>query len=175
MVEISAQPRKDGWRKFNLPHYGIAASAEQAPNPTRCVAMVNNEIAVVAPTKQTAATLLLAKSGNLRGGQAVFPDEPSAQIFCPGRIRIGSPPFAQSLISPLAIGGPVGAVSFPYAKSALPPGQPVSRVLGGIPIHSTNSAIHRVKSSTAAWHGVGLDQPCHADVLLELANREDAA
>lgn len=29
MVEISAQPRKDGWRKFNLPHYGIAVGLDQ--------------------------------------------------------------------------------------------------------------------------------------------------
>ena len=77
---------------------------------------------------------------------------------------------AETLVSPRAVRGSVLAIPLADARSTLATPQPPVRELGLLSLDLANPALHVAQHSAVAWHGSTLDQPCHADVLLDLVN-----
>lgn len=170
MVEVADKTLDDHGGQLDLPHDRVAAPAQQAPHTAGHMAMVDDEHAVNRVAQETPVALPGSQLIDLGRRQPVLAHQPSAQVLRASGSWIASPPLAQSLVPTLAVGGPVLAV--PPARTAAtlaPLPTPVRKRFVGL-IDAANLAFHPQQPSAVAWHGSKLDQPCHADVLLELAN-----
>ena len=93
-------------------------------------------------------------------GSMVLP--PKKLSLC-GLLRVGA--------APSAIGRPVGyswTTATPRGTSVRFSVRPATPSSDGMSARPTRSS-----SFSAMWKNIGADQPCHADVLLRLANAED--
>jgi hypothetical protein len=169
MTEIVHEPSDQYRREFDLPHDRVAAATEQPANCSRLMVMVDDQIASRGVTEDAPTVLRLAHGVNLGGGESVLPHQPCAQILCPRSLGVRSAPLAKSLVPAPSVGDPVGAVPLASAGAALGPAAPP---VGEVGIGKFAGADAAGEHDPIMPRGTDTqpDQPCHADVLLELAN-----
>ena len=170
MIEVADQTLDQQRRHFDLADDRVAAPAQQSAHSARCVAVIHNQGTSGGVAEKTAAVLRLVHLVDLLGRESVLPPESGPKVFLPGSLRVGLPPLPKALVPPLAVRQAVLAVASTRALAALAPAQPPigERVVGeiaGALLTSGHAYIVPRGTNTQA-----LDQPCHADVLLELAN-----
>ena len=172
MTEIPDQALYEQRRHFDLADDRVAAPAQQTAHSARRVAMIHDQGTSGGVAEKATAILRFVHLFNMLGRESVLPLEPGSEVFLPGGLRVGLPPFPQALVPPLAVRLAVLTVAATRALAALTPAQPPigERVVGkitGALLASGHIPIMPRNTSTQP-----LDQPCHADVLLELANAE---
>lgn len=172
MTGVLSHSQEDLGVRLNAPQERVAARAEHPPHPARFMAVIHEQFALGA-AYQTPPFLCNAHRLDLVGSQPILTLESSAEILGSGRFGVRPTPLTQSSVSLLAI---LLAVAARYLIAArLAPGVEVlasrielrSRLV--CPALDAGLGLH---VPSLAWHGqmAWLDQPCHADVLLELAN-----
>ena len=170
MVQVVRQAIQEHGRKFDLSNDRVAAPAQQPAHSTGHMAVVNDQLAIRGVAQQAAVALLGAELVDLRGCEAVLAHEARSEVLGSRCVGIASAPLAETLVSPRAVRGSVLAIPLADARSTLATPQPPVRELGLLSLDLANPALHVAQHSAVAWHGSTLDQPCHADVLLDLVN-----
>lgn len=171
---VVSHPGKDASVRFNATKEGVATRAEQTPNSPRRVAVVDEQCAFNGANH---ASPHLGRSHclHLFRSQAVLALQPGPCILSPGRIWIAQSPLPKPLIPSFLVGLPIFAR--PRVTAILAVGTQFGA--GAItrlcePFFRETLGAHRAcfhSRSIAVKHGsVCWNQPCHADVLLELAN-----
>lgn len=162
----------------------ITTRAQQTPDPTRYVAVVHKQVTL--NTADQASTILCdSHCFNIFGRQPVLALQAGTEVFGSGRIRIGPAPFSKSFVAAsfvllrvlaslgipasLAVGAQANAV-LRARFGVLGQGQVLVTFAARFSFHVPSIAYARDTAS-----GEHADQPCHADVLLEIANREEEA
>ena len=172
MTEVADQTLYQQRRHLDLADDRVATATQQATHSTCRVTVVHNQGASGRVAQEAATVLRLVHLVDLLGRESVLPLEPGTKVFLPGGLRVGLPPFPQALVPPLAVRLAVLTVAATRALAALAPAQPpirecvVGKITGAL-LASGHAPIMPRDTNTQA-----LDQHCHADVLLELANAE---
>lgn len=172
MTQVCRQSLDDRRRPFDLSDDGVARAAQQSSNAPRVVAVVDHQRSVQRVAQETATVLGRAHLINLGRREPVLAHQSSADVFLSRSLRVGPAPLAQPFVPTISIRLAVLAVALARAVSAdLPLNAPRGELLG------RQSALARLArnrhASIIAPTGdtsTPLDEPCHADVLLELAN-----
>lgn len=168
MVQVVAQPFKDTGSQFDLAHNRVATTAEHPADAPGLVAVVNDERPGVGPAQQAPTPLSLDHGLDLGRHDLVLASEACPQILRPCGLRVAAPPFAQPFIPTLPIGLTVGTVPVADAGAALSASlTPVRESFVGT-VGLADSTDHQMSIARLP----DMDQPCHADVLLEIANAE---
>ena len=173
MTEVADQTLYQQRRHLDLADDRVAAATQQATHSTCRVAVVHNQGASGRVAQEAATVLRLVHLVDLLGRESVLPLEPGTKVLLPGGFRVGLPPLPQALVPPLAVRLAVLAVAAARALAALASAQSpigeriVGQVAGALPASDHTSIMPRSTNTRA------LDQPCHADVLLALANRSE--
>lgn len=169
-MDVRPQPVEQSWSHLDLPYDGVTTSAEQAPHPLSVVAVVDHELAGAGLAEQALAALRLPHRHHLIWCEVILPGEPCPQVFSPRRIRVLSAPLAQPLVPAAPVGLSVSTVPVADTRTAFPASATPIGVIGIGLIDATYPAGHFYSLARLHGMGLGLDSPCHADVLLELAN-----
>lgn len=169
VVQVTHHPLEDRRGRFNLPNERVARTAEQATYPPRLVAVIHDEHPIPTVAEAASPALRLPHRLHLRLGEPVLRHEGSPAVFGPSGLRVLSPPLPKALVSSSLVGLAVLPVPVTHTRAALaslsaPVGERFGRLVDG-----ADTTDHLL--SIVVMHGI--DQPCHADVLLELANAED--
>lgn len=160
----------------------ITTRAQQAANPTRYVAVVHKQVTLNA-ADQASTILRDSHCFNIFGCQPVLVFQAGAEVFGSGRIRVGSAPFSKSFVAAsfvllrvlasfgvaasLAVGAQTDAV-LRARFGVLRQGQILMALTAWFSFHTASiTCAHDTVSDEHA------DQECHADVLLEIANKEN--
>lgn len=173
MTEILNQAGNEQRRQLDLADDGIAAATEQSANHARFMVVIHYKVSRIRGAEQTSTTLQFPHRIDLGWRQAVLLHEPSAEILLLGSAWIGPAPFAQSLIAALSIGLTVLAIACARALAtdaamATPFGEHADvKITGASGTGNCHASSVARSRGNARRHA---DQPCHADVLLELAN-----
>lgn len=174
MTQVLADPVKDDRRQLNLTDERVAAPTEEPAHTTSVVTVVHHEIAARGIAEQASTSLGLRHRLNLLGREVVLPHQAGAQVLGPRSLGVRPTPLTEALIPTSLVGLPVPTAAFVRARLAVGP-QVLARLREGLKrqvLTTVCASLHAI--SMAYQHGNvwRLDQPCHADVLLELANRE---
>lgn len=172
-ISIVGHSLENGTVGFHAAKERIAAWAQQAANvPTR-VAVVH-EKGTLYPANQASPFLGLAHSFNVFRRQPILALQTGPKVFGLGCIRILSAPLAKALVAPIPVGLPiltgrlVPAVFAVGAKILTRLGEPFE----GKGVAALRTSLHVFSMSYQRGNTQRrADLPCHADVLLELANR----
>lgn len=159
----------------------ITTRAQQAADATRYVAVVHKQV-TLNTADQASTTLCDSHCFNIFGCQPVLALQAGTEVFGSGRIRIGPAPFSESFVAasfvllrvlaslgvpaPLAIGAQTNSV-LRARFGVLGQWQVLVAFAASFSSHVSSIACARDTAS-----GEHADQPCHADVLLEIANGE---
>lgn len=173
MTQVLADPIQDDWRQFDLPHDRVAAPAQQAANAAGLVMVVDDEVSRRRLTQQASAVLHFAHLLDLLRREVVLPTKACSEVLLPCSFGVATAPLSQTLVSPLAVRLTVFAVAAARAVTALGPGQPPRRELGVGEVPAADTACSHASIMPCSTNTRPLDQPCHADVLLKLANGDD--
>jgi hypothetical protein len=171
VTQILAQALDQQRGLFHLTHDRVATPAQQAAYASGGVAVINDEIPTGGVAEKAATTLGLPHLFQVLGGQAVLPHEAGAQVFLPSGFRVRSAPCAQTFVPASFVCLSVLAVAAGRACAALPAFKTplgelrVGQVLGA------EAACRHQEIMSRDTNTQPLDQPCHADVLLEIANQ----
>ena len=170
MTQVCTQTLHDQGRKFDLPNDGVATAAQETAHATRRVTVVHDQGASGRVAQEAAAALCLVHLIDLLGSESVLALQPRPKVLSSSSLRIGLSPISQALVPPLAIGLSVVTVAAARAVAALGSAHPpfrerlVRQVAIALPAASHAPIMPRDTNTPT------LDQPCHADVLLEIAN-----
>ena len=172
MTEVADQTLYQQRRHLDLADDRVATATQQATHSTCRVTVVHNQGASGRVAQEAATVLRLVHLVDLLGRESVLPLEPGTKVLLPSGLWIRPAPLTQAFISPLAVRLAVLAVAATRALAALTPTQPpigerIVRQIAGALLASGHAPIMPRDTNTQA-----LDQHCHADVLLELANAE---
>jgi len=164
-VSVIGHPLEDAAVSFNTSEERVATGAQQAANMASNVAMIHEQIALNV-ADQAPAVLGLAHGFNIFGGQPILSLESGAKILGLRGFGVGHAPFPQSLIATFTVALPVFTVAFARAIATFgtlptPVGEGVIGEFAGALTASSHVSIMPRNTDT---------QPCHADVLLEIAN-----
>jgi len=172
VVDVAADSIQDHRGRLDLADERIARSAEQPANASRCVAVVDNEHPAISVTEQAAAILSGPHSLDFGLSESVLRHECSSPVLRLGCLGVLPSPLTQPLVASHLVGLPVVPVPGADAPPAFSPvAAPVRK---GLIRHIDRAHATDHVLSIARMHGMvtALDQPCHADVLLELANNQ---
>ena len=166
-ARVLAHADEDVGVRFDAAQERVARRAECSANGTRPMVVVHEQVAGYA-ADQAPTVLRGLEVIYLLGRQTVLALVAGAQILRLRGIGILPAPFTQTLVAPFTVGYAVGAVpsarAFPTFGALLPP-------LGEVPVWEFAGAeAARHHGSTMPRGTDMLEQPCHADVLLELAD-----
>ena len=173
ITQVCAQSLHEQGRELYLTNDGVATATQKAAHATRRVAVVHDQGASRRVAQETATVLRLAHLIDLLGSEPVLARQSRPKVLLSSSLRVSPSPLSQTLVPPLAVGLSVVTIAATRAIAALAPAQPpfgerfvrqVARALAAV----GHASIMPRDTNTQA-----LDQPCHADVLLELANRVD--
>lgn len=174
MTQVLDKTLDDQRRQFDLTHDRVAAAAQHAAHRARVVIVVDDELASGRVAEQAATTLRQAHRFDLGRREAVLPHEACADVLGPRGFGILPAPLTQTFVSTLAVRDAVCPVPFAGALAALAAGLAPVGVGGLGEISCADSAVQH-ESTLPRSTDTRLDQPCHADVLLELANAEESS
>ncbi|MFA5712349.1 MAG: hypothetical protein WDA30_27635 [Mycolicibacterium sp.] len=179
MTQVLANALDQEWHQLNLADDRVAAPAQESAHSAGVVAVVDYQVAVRRVAEQATPILRLAHGLDVLRRQPVLPHQPSAQILSPRSLGVGPTPFSEALVAPRLVRLPVLPAAFVRARLAVR-AQVLARLRerGQRQILPTVGAPARLHVFSLAWSRDSatqarrpLDQPCHADVLLEVANR----
>lgn len=174
---VLSHPHENLAVRFNPAQEGVAARTEQATHAPRCVAVVYEQARFDA-TDQAPAALRLVHRLNVVGREAVLALEPGSDVLCSGRLGVLPAPFPESFIAASLVR--LGVLPSRRIAALLA----VRPSLTAVAVASTRKLIDwlrlfalrarlgfHIPSVTVRRDMVRrLDQPCHADLLLVLAN-----
>ena len=172
MIEVAGQTLYQQRGHLDLPDDRVATAAQQAAHSPRRVAVVHDQDARGGVTEKASAVLRLVHFVGLLRREPVLPLEPGTEVLLSGGLRVRPTPLSQSLVPPLTIRLSILAVAAACALATLATSQPPIREGVGGQISGALSAVGHTSSMPCGTITRTLDQPCHADVLLELANAE---
>jgi hypothetical protein len=172
VVQVGADRVEQARGQLDLPDDGVAATTEHPPHAATYVAVVDNQDTPVRTTEQAPPTLGIDHRCGFLRSELVLPCEPSALVLRSRRLGVAPPPRSKALVPLGLVGLAVLTVPDAHARPALSsPTTPVRvRRIGLFDLADSTDHV----PSIARLHGT-VDQPCHADVLIELANREVTA
>lgn len=172
MTQVLADPLKNHRSQLDLPNKRVAASAEEPADASCVVTVINHEVTIGGTTKQASTMLRLRHCVNLFGREVVLPHQARPEILRLRGLGVRSTPLAETLVAASLVRLSVSAAALVRARLAVGP-EVLARLREGRKrqVSSAVRAALHVLSMTYrrdnVWH---VDQPCHADVLLELAN-----
>lgn len=169
MTQIFHESTDQDRRKFNLANDGVAAAAQQPTNRARVMVVIDHQFARGRVTEQAPPTLRIAHRVNLGRRKPVLAHQSGAEILRLRGFRVVTSPFAEALVPTFPVGRPVLTVPRAHAHAALGPRTTPGREGGFGELVGADSASDHVATMPCGTD-TPLDQPCHADVLLELAN-----
>lgn len=169
--EVIVHSGQDHRVRFHAAKESVAGAAEHLPNCAALVAMIDYERGLNS-TDGASTVLGRCHRFDFRYGQPVMLLQPLTQIDRASGVRVSRAPTTQPLVALRAIAGrifgtaavrTVATVRSPVATrfSERREWQSLSAIRAGSRVHA--GTLHQQ------------DQPCHADVLLELANPARAA
>lgn len=169
---VVTHPAENVWIGLHTAEECVARRAQRTAHAPRRVTVVDEQVTLHA-TYQAAPILGVLHLGHLPRGQAILPLVPRACVLFSGCVGIPATPLAKPRIPLLAIRLAVAARRLIAARftpriEVLPRGVELRDWLLRLAI---DARLH-LHLSILAWRGhmALLDQPCHADVLLEIAN-----
>ena len=168
-MKIATNRVKQVWMQFDLSNDRVATTAQQAAHFLGTMAVIHNEQPGRRSAEETPVALFSPHYGNVLRPHAVFSLESRPKVFGFSRARIIPPPASQSLIALLLVLLCIDATTIVRACLAVRPEVCARlREFGkGFALLAGSTLFHL--SSITQSHDI-LDQPCHADVLLEIAN-----
>lgn len=173
MIEVADQTLYQQRGHLDLPDDRVAAAAQQAAHSPRRVAVVHDQDARGGVTEKASAVLSLVHFVDLPRREPVLPLEPGAEVLLSGGLRVRPTPLSQSLIPPSTIRLSVLAIAAACALATLASSQsPIGERVGG-QVSGALAAVGHASIMPCGTTTRTLDKPCHADVLLELANRSE--
>lgn len=173
MTQVCAQALDEQRRELDLPNDGVAAAAQKTAHTTRRVAVVHDQGTSGRVAQEAVAVLRLVHLIDLLGSESVLALQPRPKVLLSSSLRVGPSPLSQALVPPLAVGLSVVTVMAARAVAALASAQPP---FGERLVRQVARALAAVGHAPIVPCGTNtptLDQPCHADVLLELANQAE--
>jgi hypothetical protein len=163
-MNVIRQPIHDRRCLLDLADDRVAASAEHSANQAGDVIMVHDQEACGQPANETTPVLGSTHRFHLVRSEAVLAHKSGSQICGLRCRRIGCAPSTKASVTPSAVLNPVAAASFIGAGTTVR-----TEVLPGL-----REGVYREVSVAvcAPLRHVAIMpyQPCHADVLLELAS-----
>lgn len=169
-MDVITEPFEDHRSDLDLADQCVAAPTQQPTNTTGLVAVVNDQQPVERIAEETPSALRDSHCLDLVRGQSVLPHESRTEILGLGCIGILTPPLSEPFVALRSVVSAVLAVPAAHTRPAFPAlPTPLGEGFSEL-VRLADSADH--SPSIALLHGTafGLDQPCHADVLIELAN-----
>lgn len=172
---VVTHPAENVWIGLHTAKECVARGTQCTTHPPRRVAVVDEQVALDA-ADQAPTVLSVLHLVHLLRGQAILPLIPRAHVLFSGCFGIPATPLAKPRIPLLSVRLAVAARHLVAAWLA--PGVevlPCGVELRDRLVRLALDARLRLHLSTLAWrsHVALLDQPCHGDVLLELAAGED--
>lgn len=156
---------------------GVAGWAQQPAHLAGAVVVVDEQIALNA-ADQAPAVLSDAHGRDVLGGESVLAHQACPQILGAGGLRVVRPPLSEPLVAPGLVVSPVPPTAFVGAWFAVG-----AHVLARLAERREGQVLLAVDAPLGLSHDSSfayqrgnvsdLDQPCHADVLLEIANRNE--
>lgn len=168
---VVAHAIEDVGVRFDAPEKGVAGRAERASNRPSGVAVVHEKVALDT-ADQTTAVLRFLHGVDVLRGEAVLALVTGAEILGLRSLGIGAPPRTKSRVALLPVGRAVLAVAETCALSALSSAEPPIRERIVRQFARALAALGHTSTVPRNTDMQVLDQPCHADVLLEIANQE---
>ena len=170
MTQVRAQSLHEQGREFDLPNDGVATAAQKAAHSTCGVAVVHDQRAGGRVAQETPAVLRLVHPIDLLWGESVLALQSRPKVLPSSSFGVIPSPLSQSFVPPLAIGLSVVTVAATRAVAALPTTEPpFGESLVG-EFARALSAIGHASIMPRDTNTRPLDAPCHADVLLDIAN-----
>lgn len=172
MSEVLVNAVEDDRTLLNLTDQRIAAAAEQPAHSASLVTVVNHQRAIGRAAEEALAALGDGHRFDLVRRQPVLPHQPRAKITGPSGVRVAPAPFSKPLVAPLLISlrvlpGALIAAAL-AVRPQVPPG--LRELVQGQRLAALGARLHAFSVTCRCDNARPLDQPCHADVLLELAN-----
>lgn len=167
-MNVVGQPIEHRRSLLDLTNDRVAASTKETAHAPVAMVMVEDQEPGRRPAEQATATLRDAHRFDLFGRHAVLAHEACPVVLGSSGVGVGSAPLTQAGI---ALGPVLRAVPPRSGIGAVPAIGPA------VPARSREGGQREFAGAvgTAFRHAPIMPyQPCHADVLLELANREDA-
>jgi hypothetical protein len=172
MTQVLNQSTKQLWHQLDLAHDGVAASAEQPAHAAGRMAVINDQVAFGGAAQQAPTVLRRSHRLNLFWRELVLPHQSGSQILRFGQLRILASPLTKSFVTSCLIGLAILPISAAGADTALWSFPAPLAEFGFIQAEPASLACQQ-HPSIVAWSRditTDIDQPCHADVLIELAN-----
>lgn len=174
MTQILVDPAENDRSSLHLSNNGVTATTEEPSHATTVVAMVHNQIPVGGIAEKATPSLGVGHRTDLLRGQLVLPHQSRPEVASLGSLRISATPLSQALVTARFILLRVLPSSFIGAAFAIGP-KVLARLRELIQRQRLAAAgaglcLHPFSMTCQRDIAFGLDKPCHADVLLELAN-----
>lgn len=176
MTQVLTDPIEDRWSHLDLADERVATPAQESANAAGVVTMIDHKSAVGRVTEQTSTLLRLGHDLDLLGGEVVLPHQAGAQVLRSGRLGIRPSPLSEALVPPGLVGLSVAAAALVRARLAVG-AEVLSRLREGLKrqiLTAVRASLHALSMTCQRGNVARFDQPCHADVLLEIANSEPA-
>ena len=173
MTQIFGQTVDQQRRQLDLSDNRVAAPAKKSTDAARLVAVINDECASGRVTQEASSILRFVHLVHLLRSEPVLPLQSRPKVLRPGGLRVGSAPLSQSFVPALAVRLAVLSVAATRALSTLsslkaPIRESIIGQIAGALAATGHALIMQRNTNTRP-----LDQPCHADVLLAIANGGD--
>lgn len=170
---VGTHPVEDDRVCFNSTKERVARRAERTAHSPRRVAMVHEQFAFDA-ADQAPAILRSLHRRHIVGGEPVLAHIPGPEVLRSSSIGVGSTPFLKTLIASSLVFLRVLPRALVRAVLAVGPEvlARLTEAIDGKRLAAAGARLGRHRFSVACQRDNTreLGQPCHADVLLELAN-----
>lgn len=164
-VNVGGESIKERWGLLDLTDDRVATPAQQAADSSAAVVMVEDQKSGGYHAEEAPPALPDPHRLDLLRGQLVLAHETRAPVFGTGSFGISSAPATQAGVASWSV---LHAVSPRSGIRAVPAVGP------DVPTGSGEGVDRKILRAVGAAFGhapIVPHQPCHADVLLELANR----
>ena len=174
MGQVAVEVGEDVRSAFDLAQEGVARPTQQPPHAPSVVAVVDYQRSVGTLAEQAPPTLSGRHLVHLLRCEPVLPSQPRPLVLGFGGLRVPASPLSEAFVPSGLVGLRVRPT--PLVRALLAVRAEVlaraAEVLGGLRLPAVNTRLRlHLFSITVRRAGAGLlDAPCHADVLLELAN-----
>ena len=174
MTRVLSHPHEDLRVRLDTTQERVAAGAQEAPHATRRVAVVDEQVALDA-ADQAAPILGNAHRLDVLRREPVLPFEACALILRAGRLGVRPTPLPETFVPASLVR--LAVLPGALVRAGLAVGVAVStramEVVDRLRLAAGRAPLHlRFHASSVAWpcDTVQFDLPCHADVLLDIAN-----